>query len=132
MLIPNYFFECIYHVGNSLDGHSVIDSGLIAGGRNASTERQTVFFTAVNPMEVHLHEQKEFDLTKPRVAVYKEKWKVHRDAVYWVKFRCARRKGLTFYQTRSNAIILCDTLPSFCVERVVSRKTQEVFFQSSV
>ena len=53
--------------------HSIINSGLIAGGRNATKERQTVFFTAVNPMTLYFHEQKAFDLTKPRVAVYKQK-----------------------------------------------------------
>ena len=33
-------------------------------------------------------------------------WKKHQDAVYWVDIDLAIRKGLTFYQTRSNAIIL--------------------------
>ena len=34
--------------------------------------------------------------------------------------------GLKFFQTRSSAIILYDTLPPRCIERVVSRKSQEV------
>ena len=34
--------------------------------------------------------------------------------------------GLKFFQTRSNAIILCDTLPTICIEKVVSVKTKEV------
>ena len=99
-----------------------------SGGQKSSRERQTVFFTAVNPVEVHLHEQKEFDLTKPRLAANKQKWKVHQDAVYWVDIRLVQRKGLKFFQTRSNAIVLYDTLPSICIERVVSTETQEVLY----
>ena len=41
---------------------------LIVGGKNASQDRQTVFFTAVNPLAMHCQEQKEFDLTKPPFA----------------------------------------------------------------
>ena len=42
--------ENIYHVGSSLDPHSIILSGLIAGGKDTKEGRQAVFFTAVNPM----------------------------------------------------------------------------------
>ena len=49
VLIPNDFFECIYHIGCAINLHSIIDSGLILGGQNLS-KRQTVFFTSVNPM----------------------------------------------------------------------------------
>ena len=50
VLIPNNFFEYIYHIGCAINLHSITNSGLIAGGQNSSKERQTVFFTAVNPM----------------------------------------------------------------------------------
>ena len=40
-------------------------------------------------------------------------------------------KGLTFYQTRSNAIILQRTLPAYCLPKVVRLKTGEVFFEKS-
>ena len=40
-----------------------------------------------------------------------EAWKKHQDAVYWVDIDLAIRKGLTFHQTLSNAIILQGTLP---------------------
>ena len=64
VLIPDNFFEYIYHVGCHFNTHSIIEFGLIAGGKNASLDRQTVFFTAVNPLATRCHEQKEFDLTK--------------------------------------------------------------------
>ena len=47
------------------------------------------------------------DLNAPRLAWYKQKtWKKHQNAVYWVDINLALKKGLKFYQTRSNAIIL--------------------------
>ena len=43
----------------------------------------------------------------------------HQNAVYWVDINLALRKGLKFYQTRSNAIILHETLPAYCIPKVV-------------
>ena len=48
---PDGFFQYIYHVGCAINFNSIINSGLMAGGENSSN-RQTVFFTAVN----HMHE----------------------------------------------------------------------------
>ena len=53
--------------------HSIIKSGLIAGGRNFGRDRQTVLFTAVDPMYKNWIEQEELDLTQPRYAAYKHK-----------------------------------------------------------
>ena len=50
VLIPNNFFEYIDHIGCAVSLHSITSSGKIAGGQNSSRERQTVFFTAVYPM----------------------------------------------------------------------------------
>ena len=69
-----------------------IEAGLIAGGKNASQDRQKVFSTAVHPLATHCHKQIEFDLSKLRV---------HQDAVYWIDIRLALKKGLMFFQTRS-------------------------------
>ena len=49
-LLPSDFAEYIYHVGSSHDKRSIIPSGLIPGGKDVKRGRQTVFFTAVNPM----------------------------------------------------------------------------------
>ena len=51
VLIPDIFFEYIYHIGCAISLHSITNSGLIPGGQNSSKERQTVVFTAVNPMD---------------------------------------------------------------------------------
>ena len=109
--------------------HSITNSGLIAGGQNSSKDRQTVFFTAVNPMHKNHKDPQELDLTKPRISSYKQKWKRHQDTVYWLDTQLAQRKGLKFYQTRSNAIILYDTLPAYWILKVVAMKSEEIICQ---
>ena len=100
MLIPDNFFEYIYHFGCAISLHFITNSGLIAGGQKFKLERQTVFFTAVNPMNKDHRHPHELDLTKPRLTSCKQKWKRHQDTVYWVDIQLAQRKGLKFYQTR--------------------------------
>ena len=128
ILIPNNFFECIYHIGCAVNLHSITNSGLIAGGHNLSN-RQTVFFTAVNPMHKNHQDAKELDLTKPRLASYKQKWKVLQDTVYSVDIQIGQRKGLKFYQTRSNAVILHDTLPAYCISKAIVMKSEDIINQ---
>ena len=79
-------------------------------------------------MNKNLLEQEELDLTQPRLAAYKQAWRVSQDAVYWVDICRAQRMRSQFFQTRSHEIILCDTLPPICIEKVVSRETEEVLF----
>ena len=111
--------------------HSITNSGLIAEGQNSSRERQKVFFTAVNPMNKNHQDPQQLDLTKPRLASYNQKWKVHQDKVYWVDIQHAQRKGLKFYQTRSNAIILYDTLSAYRISKVVVMKSEEIIYQKA-
>ena len=73
-----------------------------SGRTNSSKEIRTVFFTAVNPVDKDHKDPHELDLTKPRLASYKQKkWKRHQDTVYWVDIQLAQRKRLKFCQTRS-------------------------------
>ena len=53
-------------------------------------------------------------------------WKKHQNTVYWVDINLALKKGLKFFQTRSNAIILHETLPAYCIPKVVRMETGEV------
>ena len=57
-------------------------------------------------------------------------WKKHQDAD-WVDIDLPIWKGLTFYQTRSNAIILQGTLPAYCIPKVVRLKTGEVLYEKA-
>ena len=49
--------------------------------------------------------------------------------VFWVDIDLAIREGLTFYQTRSNAIILQGTLPAYCIPKVERLKTGDVLYE---
>ena len=80
--------------------------------------------------------EKDYDVTQPGIAVYKHNWKVHRNTVYWSNLRVAQSKGLQFHQARSNAIILHNSLPAKCIDKVVVMKSGEELysktFQSSI
>ena len=117
--IPNDFFEYIYHIGCAINLHSITNSGLIPGGHNLS-KRQTVFFTSVDPMNKEHRDPNRIDLDAQRLAWYhQKKWKKHQNTVYWVDIKLAQKKGFKFYQTRSNAIILHDTLPACCIAKAI-------------
>ena len=120
------FFQYIYQIGCAVNLHSIINSGLILGGQNSS-KRQTVFFLLVDPRDKSHKDLHEIDLNVPRRAQYLHNaWNGHQDAVYCVDIDLASKKGLKFYQTRSNAIILQETLPAYCIPKVVRLKTGEV------
>ena len=109
-----------------VQSYSIINSGLIPGGQNSS-KRQRVFFLLFDLMDKSHKDPKVIDLNVPRHAQYVYyAWKRHQDAVYCVDINLAFRKGLKFYQTRSNAIILHETLPAYSIPKVVRMKTGEV------
>ena len=123
VIIQRGFFHHIYHIGYAFNLHSIINNGLIPGGQNSS-KRHTVFFLPIDPRDKEHEDPEQIDLNVPRRAQYLHNaWKKHHDAVYWVDFDLAIRKGLTFYQTRSNAII---HLPAYGIPKVVRLKTGEV------
>ena len=132
MIIQSNFFQHIYHVGCAFNLHPIISSGLILGGQSSS-KRQTVFFLLVDPMDRSDKDPDLIDLSVPRHAQYLHKtWKRHQDAVYWVDINLAVKKGLKLYQTRSTAIILQETLPAYCIPKVVRMETGEVFIRKSI
>ena len=109
--------------------HSIINNGLIPGVQNSS-KRQTVFFLPIDPRDKGHQDPAKIDFSVPRRAQYLHSaWKKHQDAVSWVDINLAIQKGLTFYQTRSNAIILQGTLPAYCIPKVLRLKTGEVLYE---
>ena len=67
------------------------------------------------------------ELEAPRLAWYKQKkWKNCQNTVYWVDVKLAQPKGFKFYQTRSNTIILYDTLPAYCIPKAIVMETGKV------
>ena len=113
VVIPDGFFQYFYHVGCAISLHSIINSGLIPGGpKNWATDRQYSFCLWI-------------PWTKTIRILTRSTWKhrvLHNTCTkhgrnirtrYIVSTSTlALKKGLKFYQTRSNAIILHETLPS--------------------
>ena len=94
------------------------------------SRRQTVFFLPVDPRDKNHKDPEYFDFSVPRLARYMHSaWKRHQDAVFWVDIDLAIKEGLTFYQTRSNAIILQGTLPAHCISKVERLKTGEMLYE---
>ena len=69
VLIPDDFFEYIYHIGCAINLHFIINSGLTLGGQNLS-KRQTASFTSVDPMNKEYRDPDKIDLDAPRLAWY--------------------------------------------------------------
>ena len=69
------------------------------------------------------------DLTKPRIAPYKNTWKRFQNTLFWCSLKLAQERGLQFYPTRSHAVVLYSTLPAACIEKAVCVKTQDELYQ---
>ena len=92
--------------------------------------RQTVFFLPLDPMDKEHKDPEEIDLEAPRLALYMHTaWKKHQNTLYWVDIKLAQKKGLKFYQTRSNAIILYGTLPAYFIPKAVRMETVEIIYE---
>ena len=82
-------------------------------------------------MDKEYKDPNNIDLEAQRLAQHMHKtWKKHRNTVYWVDINLALKKGLKFYQTLSNAIILHETLPAYCIPKVVRVETGEVMYET--
>ena len=108
---------------NASEMNSIVRSGLIPGGRSLKRGWQSVFFTITNPMEDNNGmEETPCDLTKPRIAPYKNTWKPPQNTVFWCNWKLAQERGLQFNQTRSHAIVLYNTLPAVCIEKALWKR----------
>ena len=130
VLLPKGFTEYIYHVGNASEVSSLIRNGWIPGGKRLKRATQVVFFTTVKPVddEYGMGETPR-DLTKPRIAPNKNTWKRLQNTVLWCNLKLAQEKGLQFYQTRSHAVVLYNTLPAACIEKAVCIKNTDELHQ---
>ena len=129
VLIESGIFHHIYHIGCAFNLHSIINNRLILGGQDSS-RRQTVFFLPIDPRDKNHTDPEYIDFSVPRRAKYVHSaWKKHQDAVFSVDINLAIKGGLTFYQTRSNAIILQGTLPAHYISKVERLKTGEMLYE---
>ena len=106
VIILDTFFEYIYHIGCAISVHSNTNSGFIARGQNSRRERQTVFFTSVDP------------LNKNTRILKRQTWKhrvLHNTCTKHgrnIKTRCIGSTS-TLLKTKDKSSIKHDRTPSF-------------------
>ena len=116
--IPSNFFQYICHVGCAIKIHSIINSGLIPGGQNLSN-RQTVFFLPVDPMdksEGSWYDRFEWTVSCTYVQ---NAWKRRQNAVYLVDIRLDRTRS---FFTKHFQLILFRKLLECKLEESSTRK----------
>ena len=70
---------------------SVLENGLIPGGKESDKGRQTIFFTPLSPFGGDSDEEEpRDDHTVPQKVHYHGHWKRNQDAVYWIKLSRAQ------------------------------------------
>ena len=126
VVLPKDITKFVYHVGNGNELRSIVRNGLVPGGFSTKTSRYAVFFTVVEPMDDEQGLRETFcDLSKARIAPNKNTWKPLQDTVYWCNLFLAQERGLVTHQTRSNAVVLYDTLPAEFIETAICMETKE-------
>ena len=132
--------SCCITLQFQLDGKSTCTTSELHSQRTPSCKQDSsqverkpkkdgkLFFAALNSMGSD-PDEKYNDLSKPRKVQYKNKLKVTQDAIYWANLCFAQNKGLQFWQTRSLAIILGDSVPGDCIEKVASTRQNKILCQ---
>ena len=126
VLIGTGIFPCIHHVGCTFNLHSIINNGFVLGGQDSS-RRQTIS-SCLLIQETQI--KNNLNILTSLYHVSRDTCIEHGEGIktryFWVDIDLAIKEGFTFYQTRSNAIILQGTLPAHCILNVERLKTGEV------
>ena len=121
ILLPSDFAEYIYHVGNAYEMHSIIKSGLIFGGKSLRRDRQSVFFTAVNPIDVQLDRREVEYMVQAHLEISSQ----YGILVQFTKL--LRERNCDSVQLDRTQSLLSDT-PAICIDKVVCIKTREELY----
>ena len=119
--------EFLNHRGRSFNMTSILQGGLIVGGKDTKEERKRVFSTPLEPFEDETFEEFANDSPRSRKVHFYSKYKPHQHVVYWTHQVREQEKGLEFWQTRSHVIILYDSAD--CIEKVVSLQGEKTLNQ---
>ena len=115
------FFQRINHVGCAFNLHSIINSGWIP-----KFEQDTDSILPACWSYGQKSQGSWCDWLECTASYLHKAWKRHQDAVYCVDINLAMKKGLTFCQTRSNAIILQDTFQLIVLRKLLWWKLENL------
>ena len=103
-------------------------SGLIPGG-SLKRDRQSVFFTAVNPMDDDQGMGEiRYNLDKPRIAPYKNTRRPYQNTVYWCNSKDRSEERIAILSNTITPFVLYNTLLAIRIEKAVCMKTKEELF----
>ena len=95
VLLPSDFAEYIYHLGNSHDMQSIIQSGLIPGEKRDQKRETDGILHSRESYATYLHKERDYGVTKPRIAVYKKKSESTPDHSILGQFEgCSEEEGI--------------------------------------
>ena len=118
VVIQSNFFQYIYHVGCAINLQFTFH------------HQFGIDILTLDPLDKYHKDPDTIDLDAPRLAQSMHKaWKKHQNTVYWVDIKIAQKKGLKFYQSRSNAIILHNTLPAYFTPKVVRMEIGDIIYE---
>ena len=119
VLIPDDFFEYIYHIGCAINLHSIIHSGLILGGQNLS-KRQTVFFTSVDPTNKEHKDPDEIILNAPLLAIHAQSMEeTSKSGVLGRYQTCSKERIKVLSDAIERHHPLQHTLPACCIPMAI-------------
>ena len=84
---------------------------------------------SLKPVGDNPDEELSDDLSKLRKIHCHSTWKNTQDAAYWINFVRAQDKGLRFWQTRSQAEIVHNSVPTDCIDKVIPQKGERTLFE---
>ena len=131
VIIQSGFFQQIYHVGCAFNLHSITNNGLILEVKIQARDRQYSLCPLIPETKAIKILQRLTSINHVEHNTCTVHGRSIKTRYFGLILTLRLKKGLTFYQTRSNAIILQGTLPACCISKVVRLKTGEVLYEKA-
>ena len=127
VLLPKGFTGYIYHVGNANELNSFIRNGLMPGGKSLkrySSLQWTRWKTCMAWRKLQaIWRNQGSSHTRIRGNLFEILY------VGAINLKLAQERGLQFYQTRSHAVVLYNTLFAAWIEKAVCMKTKDELYR---
>ena len=109
---------------------SILNTGLIAVGRESKGGRQNIFLTCQPVWGQSRWGRTERWFIKAKKSTLSQQLENTQNNVYWINSAGAQDKGLRFLQARSHALIVHNSVQADCTYKVISQKGKRTFFET--